>query len=133
MFVLSFAWFAVTAEESGIASVFCDPVSRIASQDEAVYGREAIEMAAQGNYLTPTYLGRYVLNKPPLMQLLSAISVRMFGVSAWSVRFPSLLAAAAISALIFSLSGECTRHGRRWWRSCCSIGATCFLFSRDSA
>src|SRR5262245_4872152 len=51
IFLFSFGWFAATAENSGIASVFCDPVSRIASQDEAVYGREAIEMAAQGHYL----------------------------------------------------------------------------------
>ncbi|HTS64864.1 MAG TPA: glycosyltransferase family 39 protein [Candidatus Acidoferrales bacterium] len=100
----AFSWFAVTVEKSGIASVFCDPVSGIASQDEAVYGREAIEMASRGNFLTPTYLGRYVLNKPPLMQELAALSVRVFGPSAFAVRLPSLLAAALTASLIFSLA-----------------------------
>jgi hypothetical protein len=79
-------------------------VSRIASQDEAVYGREAIEMAVHGHYLTPAYLGRYVMNKPPLLQILSAVSVRVFGVSAWVVRLPSLIAAAAITTLLFLLA-----------------------------
>jgi hypothetical protein len=90
-------------ERCGIASVSCDPVSRIGSQDEAVYGREAIDMAAHGNWLTPAYLGRYALNKPPLLQILAAASVRVLGPSAWALRLPSLIAAALTATLIFSL------------------------------
>jgi len=121
-FLISFVWFAATAENSGIASVFCDPVSRIASQDEAVYGREAIEMAAHENFLTPTYLGRYVLNKPPLMQILAAQSVRVFGASAWAVRFPSMVAAAMVTTLIFLLAW-------RMYSLTAAIGAALLLAS----
>jgi hypothetical protein len=103
VFVASLAWFSLGVEQSGIASVYSDPVSHIASQDEAVYGREAIEMVTDGHWLTPTYLGRYVLNKPPLLQWLVAGSIRIFGISAWALRVPSLIAAASITALVFLL------------------------------
>jgi len=103
VFVASLAWFSLGVEQSGIASVYSDPVSHIASQDEAVYGREAIEMVTDGHWLTPTYLGRYVLNKPPLLQWLVAGSIRIFGISAWALRVPSLIAAASITALAFLL------------------------------
>jgi hypothetical protein len=103
VFVASLAWFSLGVERSGIASVYTDPVSHIASQDEAVYGREAIEMAEDSHWLTPAYLGRYVLNKPPLMQWLAAASIRVFGISAWALRVPSLVAAALIAALVFWL------------------------------
>jgi hypothetical protein len=103
VFVLSLAWFGWRAGQSGMASAYCDPVSRIGAQDDAVYGREAIEMAAGGHWLTPTYLGRYMLNKPPMLQWLAAACVRIFGASAWALRLPSLLAAALLAALVFSL------------------------------
>jgi hypothetical protein len=106
VFAIAFAWFAAGVEQCGIASTFCDPVSRIDSQDESVYAREAIDMAAQGNWLTPSYLGRYALNKPPLMQMLAAAAVRVFGPSAFAVRLPSLLAASLTVALIFSLAWQ---------------------------
>ncbi len=103
VFLASLAWFSLGVERSGIASVYCDPVSHITSQDEAVYGREAIEMVTDGHWLTPTYLARYVLNKPPLLQWMAAASIRVFGVSAWALRVPSLVAAALVTALVFLL------------------------------
>ena len=103
VFVASLVWFSLGVEQSGIASVYSDPVSHIASQDEAVYGREAIEMVTEGHWLTPTYLGRYVMNKPPLLQWLVAASIRVFGISAWALRAPSLVAAALVTALVFLL------------------------------
>jgi hypothetical protein len=103
VFAASLAWFSLGVEQSGIASVYADPVSHIASQDEAVYGREAIEMVTDGHWLTPTYLGRYVLNKPPLLQWLTGVSIGVFGVSAWALRVPSLVAAALVAALVFWL------------------------------
>lgn len=101
---MMFGWFAAGVEDCGIASIYCDPLSHISSQDEAVYGREAIDMAATGNWLTPAYLGRYALNKPPLLQILAALSVRLFGASAFALRLPSVIAAALTAALVFSLA-----------------------------
>jgi hypothetical protein len=103
VFAASLAWFSLRVEQNGIASVYCDPVSRIGAQDEAVYGREAIEMVTDGHWLTPTYLGRYALNKPPLFPWLAGASIRVFGISAWALRAPSLVAAALVAALVFLL------------------------------
>jgi 4-amino-4-deoxy-L-arabinose transferase-like glycosyltransferase len=103
VFLIAAGWFSVGIEDAGVASVYCDPVSHISAQDEAVYLREAIEMVVSGHWATPTYLGRYALNKPPLMQWLAAASMKMFGISAWAGRLPLLLAAALIVALVFAL------------------------------
>lgn len=102
VFIVALAWFAAGVQRSGIASQFCDPVSRIGSQDDALYAREAIEMSSGGDGLTPTYLGRYALNKPPMLVWLAAASIRLFGVSAWSLRVPSLVSAALAATLLFA-------------------------------
>ncbi len=115
VFIAALAWFAAGVQRSGIASQYCDPLSRIGSQDEAVYGREAIGMATGGDWLTPTYLGRYALNKPPMLQWLTAASIRLFGVSAWSLRVPSLVSAALVTALLFAFV----------WRAQSILAATC--------
>ena len=44
-FLLFLGWLASGVEQVGIASQFVDPVSRIPSQDEAVYAHEAIAIA----------------------------------------------------------------------------------------
>jgi Dolichyl-phosphate-mannose-protein mannosyltransferase len=96
-----FLWFSLGVEHSGLTTAYMDPVSRVPAQDEAVYSHEAITMSESGNWLTPVFLGRYALNKPPLLQWLTAASVRIFGISAWALRLPSLLAASTATALIF--------------------------------
>jgi hypothetical protein len=102
VFTISVIWVSDGVERVGLASLYGDPVSRIGAQDDAVYAREAIEMVQTNDWLTPSYLGRYALNKPPLLQWLTALSIKVFGLSAWSLRVPSLLAAAAIMTLIFA-------------------------------
>ena len=101
VFVASLVWFSLLVERSGITAAYTDPVSRIPAQDEAVYAREALEIAAEGHWLTPAYLGRYALNKPPLSQWAAAAAVRMAGPSAWALRAPSLAAAALTVMLVF--------------------------------
>jgi hypothetical protein len=106
VFVAALVWFSLHVERSGIASAYCDPVSRIPAQDEAVYAREAIETATEGHWLTPTYLGRYALNKPPVLQWAAAAAVSVFGVSAWALRAPSLAAASLTVMLVFLMIGR---------------------------
>ncbi len=86
-------------DSSGIASGWVDPVGRIAAQDEAVYSHIAIRMARTGEWLTPRFLDRLALFKPPALYWLSGLSVKLFGPSNWSLRLPSILAGAALAAL----------------------------------
>jgi 4-amino-4-deoxy-L-arabinose transferase-like glycosyltransferase len=122
VFGLAIVWFGAGLGRCGIASTYCDPLSLIPAQDDAVYAREAIDTASNGNWLTPTFMGRFVLNKPPLLQILTAASLKLFGISSWALRVPSLVAAALVSALVFLLV----------WRSCSllvALGAAFLLFT----
>jgi hypothetical protein len=99
--VLATLWYSFGIEQRALTQDYVDPVSRIPAQDEAVYGHEAIQMHLTGHWLTPLYMGRYALNKPPLLQWLSAGSVRLFGISSWALRLPSVAAAVGTTTLVF--------------------------------
>lgn len=88
-----------------LATVPLDPIAGTPSQDEALYSHGILRMVAGEDWLTPRFLGRPLLVKPPLLQWLSAISVKTFGVAAWSLRLPSVLAAAGVLLIVFRLTG----------------------------
>ncbi|HEV8147886.1 MAG TPA: glycosyltransferase family 39 protein [Bryobacteraceae bacterium] len=95
-----------TAARPGVSTAYVDPVSRIQAQDEAVYGATSLGMAGvssntSGEWLTPRFLGRYALYKPPLFYWLSAICIKILGPIPFALRSPSLLAGAATVALLF--------------------------------
>lgn len=90
-----------TAAVPDVATAYVDPVSRIQAQDEALYGATSLEMAGHGDLLTPHFLGRYALYKPPLFYWLSAICIKILGPIPFALRSPSLLAGAATVALLF--------------------------------
>ena len=85
----------------GIATAYVDPVAKIQAQDEAVYGSTIFDMAAHGDWVTPRFLGRYALHKPPLLYWLSAPCVRVLGRTAMALRLPSVVAGAATVSLVF--------------------------------
>ena len=58
-------------------------------------------MAHQGDWLTPHFLGRYALYKPPLLYWLSGTAARILGPSNFALRLPALLAGALSVALVF--------------------------------
>lgn len=127
--LLVLAW---NAGAPGIATAYVDPVGKIPAQDEAVYGASSLEMArakpeiaqakldtihtkletaragpesardGRGDWLTPRFLGRYALYKPPVLYWLSALSTKAGAPPAWAFRIPSLLAGAATATLIFA-------------------------------
>src|ERR1700685_3694671 len=101
VFALAFAWFSVRAAQAWLASGYVDPVSLYGAQDEGTYSRIALEMVERGNWLMPTFLDRIAFFKPPLLYWLSGISVEIFGVSAYALRLPSILAAAGTCAVAF--------------------------------
>ena len=86
---------------SGIATAFVDPISHIRGQDESVYAHISLRMAERGGWLTPVYMGRYLLQKPPLLVWISGFSLKLFGPTLAALRAPSLIAAVAATGLIF--------------------------------
>lgn len=58
---------------------------------EARYGEVARKMAENGNWITPMGLHGPFWAKPPLSTWVSAISMKWFGVSAFTARLPNLL------------------------------------------
>jgi hypothetical protein len=87
----------------GIASGYIDPIRHLGAQDEATYTREAIAMAREGGWMTPTFLGRWVFEKPPLLMWLSAASMKTFGIGRVTARLPAILAGALLCALCFAM------------------------------
>ena len=69
---------------------------------EARYGEIARVMLVTGNYVTPQEIpGVPFWAKPPLYVWLSAISIRLLGVSEFALRLPSFLCSLGILALCF--------------------------------
>src|SRR5579862_376583 len=81
---------------TGLASGYVDPILHFGAQDEATYTREAITMARNGGWMTPTFLGRWVFEKPPLLMWLSAASMQGLGIGRVSARLPVVFAGALI-------------------------------------
>jgi 4-amino-4-deoxy-L-arabinose transferase-like glycosyltransferase len=72
--------------------------------DEKFYIHFAQEMLETGNYLVPTFGGEFHLTKPPLYYWLVALCYRLFGLSLFSARLPSLLAAGLAVALVYGFT-----------------------------
>src|SRR5438046_636453 len=96
----------VRAERLGIAGDYIDPVGKIGGQDEALYSHSAIQMAQHGGWLTPKFMGRYGLYKPPLLPALAGLSARVFGISRLGLRFPIALIACLAVGLVWWWGAE---------------------------
>ncbi len=59
--------------------------------DEALYAQVAREMVEGGNWLTLSWNSQPYFKKPPLLFWAIALSYRVFGISEWSTRLPSVL------------------------------------------
>src|SRR5690348_11005272 len=71
-------------------------------------------MAHDGGWLTPRVLGRYLMQKPPLLLWLSGTALKIFGRSLWALRWPALAAAVFAVTLVFSWM----RRERSWVAAC---------------
>jgi 4-amino-4-deoxy-L-arabinose transferase-like glycosyltransferase len=96
-------------QKSGLASVYSDPVSEARSQDETTYASAAVGLAtpaaetagATTEWLSPKVLGRFYLEKPPLLIWLAGLSMRTLGISLFALRLPALLAGALATLVLF--------------------------------
>lgn len=105
VWVAALAVFGYGAGGAGLGSGYIDPVAKIAPQDEAVYTHIALGMVQSGDWLTPRFMGRLALFKPPLLYWCSAASLTAFGGTAWAARLPSIVAAASMAAVLFLAIG----------------------------
>ncbi|MCX6594629.1 MAG: glycosyltransferase family 39 protein [Acidobacteria bacterium] len=100
VFVVAALRFSWNIQQAGLGARILDPVGQVVAQDEVVYAHTALHMAASGDWLTPKFMERNALYKPPLLYWLMAASTKAFGVSAVALRLPSLLAAAGLVWLV---------------------------------
>lgn len=99
--LLALAWLLLRSAHVGLAGGYLDPAGKIKAQDEALYASSAIHMAESGGWLTPMFMGRYALYKPPLLPWLAGFSAHLLGVSLFSLRLPVALVCALSAGLIF--------------------------------
>ena len=114
--MLALALILMRSARVGLAGDYVDPISRITAQDEALYAHSAIRMARAGDWLTPFFLGRYGLYKPPLLLWLSGFSARVLGVTRTALRLPIALFASLGVGLVFLWAAEL----RSWQAGACA-------------
>src|SRR5262245_44015743 len=78
--LLALACLLPRAARVGLAGDYVDPIGRITAQDEALYSHSAIAMATQGDWLTPRFMDRLALYKPPMLIWAAAASIRALGI-----------------------------------------------------
>src|SRR5947209_10296631 len=71
------------------ANGWIDPILHFGAQDEATYTSSAIHMIVSGDWMTPTLLGRWIFEKPPLVMWLSGASMMLFGIGPFASRIPA--------------------------------------------
>ena len=99
--IASFAYLTHGVEQTGIASALANPVDGVHAQDESIYANAALRIAEQGNWLTPIVMGRMYFHKPPLLDIVTGLSLKVFGRSLFALRLPNLVAGALTAALLF--------------------------------
>jgi hypothetical protein len=104
--LLALACLLVRAARVGLTGDYIDPVGKIAAQDEGYYANQAIAMAREGGWLTPRFMGRYTLFKPPLEVWAAAVSSKILGVSRLGLRLPVAIFSALSLGLIFLWAAE---------------------------
>src|SRR3984885_10959641 len=86
---------------AGMASGYVDPLLHAGAQDEAVYGHAAARMVRTGHWMTPIFLERFMLNKPPLLMWAGAASMRLAGITPLALRVPVLASGVLCCVLVY--------------------------------
>ena len=79
--------------------------------DEPKYAFAASQMIDTGDFITPTFNCEPRFDKPPLIYWFIAASFKIFGVSDWAARIPSLLATLGVMLLMYR---ECRKRFDNW-------------------
>jgi Dolichyl-phosphate-mannose-protein mannosyltransferase len=111
LFLLLLLILGIGIQDSGLAGPFSDQLSGVHTQDETTYASGAVSLATGSGWMTPKVLGRFYLVKPPLLIWLSGLSMSVFGISRFALRFPVLVAGALATLFLFLWS---ERRFSRW-------------------
>jgi Dolichyl-phosphate-mannose-protein mannosyltransferase len=117
---LALALLLLRAARVGLAGDYVDPVSRITAQDEALYAHTSIHMARAGNWLTPMFMGRFALYKPPLLYWMSGLSARIFGITRIGLRLPVAVLSSLAVGLVFLWAAELGSWQGSWQTGACA-------------
>ena len=101
IFTAALVILGIGIENAKVAAPISDPVGGYRSQDESVFANSSMTMALRGHWLTPRFLGRIYLLKPPMQLWLSALSMKLLGISLFALRLPMLLAGALGVTLLY--------------------------------
>src|SRR6185503_21075380 len=80
--------------------------SSLFDRDEPRFARAALEMLASHDWLVPRFEGELRPDKPILWYWFGALSMKVFGASAWAARAASSIAFAATSYVVFCAARE---------------------------
>jgi 4-amino-4-deoxy-L-arabinose transferase-like glycosyltransferase len=71
--------------------------------DESIYATNSIEMMERGEWIVPYFNGEmdYWNTKPPMINWLQILSMKIFGINELAIRLPSALAALATILLVY--------------------------------
>ena len=64
-------------------------------------GTRRRRMVRTGHWMTPIFLDRFMLNKPPLLMWAGAASMRLFGINPLALRLPVLAAGVLCCVLVY--------------------------------
>jgi len=106
LFGLLLALLGLGFQHAGVAEVFSDPLTHGRAQDESVYANSALGIATTGGWLTPKFMGRLMLFKPPLLVWMAALSLKLLGTSPFALRLPVLLVGASATLLLLYWSAK---------------------------
>lgn len=112
IFVAALVILGIGVGRAKVAAPISDPVGGYRSQDESLFANSSMTMIVEGHWITPRFLGRIYLLKPPLQLWLSAVSMKLLGISLFALRLPMLIAGALCVALLYA-----------WCRDAASMGA----------
>ncbi len=73
----------------------------LVDETEPLFAEAARQMTVTGDWITPYFNQETRFDKPPLVYWLMAVGYQLLGVNEWAVRFPSALAAIALTIACF--------------------------------
>lgn len=104
------------------------PTTMFWDRDEGFYARAAIEMMQTGHWILPTYNDAVFPEKPPLIYWLMALSMKVFGPTAFGARFISAPATAVSAFLVFLIGNRLFSRKAGLWATAAFASSTLVIY-----